>query len=194
MIGLQINAVDGASPKLEKFLSGLKQRRGLHQMMGNRVQALVRDHLIKLAGSRHATADRLGATPSGHLGKAAEKVASPASVRAGEDEAALVINHPGIGRAFHDVTIKPTKSKYLTIPLIAEAYNRRAYRVPDLFVLKGTPLLAKTDGDGKIKVWYRLVKSVRQKQDRTLLPSDEEIRQAALAGVGDYIDLLRGRN
>jgi hypothetical protein len=37
-------------------------------------------------------------------------------------------------------------------------------------------------------VWYWLVKSVHQRQDRSLLPTDEEYRLAALEGVRDFLD------
>ena len=41
-------------------------------------------------------------------------------------------------------------------------------------------------------VWYWLVKSVFQPQDRTLLPNDEQYRLTALKGVHDYMDRLLG--
>ena len=37
-------------------------------------------------------------------------------------------------------------------------------------------------------VWYWLVKSVHQKQDRSLLPTDEEYHLATLEGVRDFLD------
>ena len=41
-------------------------------------------------------------------------------------------------------------------------------------------------------VWYWLVKTVTQAQDRTLLPSDEEYRLAALESIRDYVDEILG--
>jgi hypothetical protein len=41
-------------------------------------------------------------------------------------------------------------------------------------------------------VWYWLVKSVFQRQDRTLLPNDEQYRLAALEAVHDYMGWLLG--
>jgi hypothetical protein len=41
-------------------------------------------------------------------------------------------------------------------------------------------------------VWYWLVKSVFQRQDRTLLPNDEQYWLAALEGVHDYMGWLLG--
>lgn len=215
---LKIDIIDGATPRLLQFLAGLQRRRALHRMMGNRVQALTRDHLIKIAQTRHATARKLGGTPTGHWGKAAEKVARPESLTVTETEGELVINHPGITRAFKDITIVPTGGrKFLTLPLIGAAYGRRARTIPGLFrpLRKGAhavgfkvnasgrkvPIYA---SDARLKVlsqqghnglvhWYSLVRRVLQRQDRTLLPTEKEYVKAARAGVLDYVRLLRSQ-
>lgn len=205
MNALHYNINAESSPALQRLYSGLKRRRGLHKLMGGRVQNCARDHLIRIAGQRHKQANKLGAQPSGFLGQAAEKVARPSAVKASEDAAALQLSHPGMRRAFEDVVIEPNKpGGALTIPMHARAYNRRAYRIKGLFVMqtaKGAFLVKnafESRGRGQIKrgrlvFYYRLVKSVRQKQDRTLLPSDEEIKLAALRGADDYVALLQAK-
>ena len=64
---------DDAVPLLRRFRAGLTDATGLHEAIGKDVANAVRDYLIELAESKHRTAERLGASPSGHLAKAAEK-------------------------------------------------------------------------------------------------------------------------
>ncbi|MEO7933208.1 MAG: hypothetical protein ABIT76_08635 [Chthoniobacterales bacterium] len=163
-------------------------RRDLLTAAITEVQEVTRIHLRDIASTRHATAQRLGASPTGHLAQAAEKVAG-AAITADENEAALVFNHPGLSRAFRDVTITPTKSKALTIPIAAVAYGRRAGEFAGLFLYKGktgNAFLALQE-DGKLKLLYLLLRSVTQKQDRSLLPSQEQWSAAAVQGAKKYV-------
>lgn len=197
-IGLQIE-VRGAEVELllDQFLERLTDRTSMNEAVGIRGTEVTRSHLVAIAQSRHATAQRLGAPPSGHWGQAAEKT----TFTANQEGATVSIEQPGIGRVAHDVTITPgSGKKYLTLPAIAAAYNQRAYRISGLHVMvrfiggerRAVALATKTGaGADRVEtVWYWLVQSVTQKQDRTLLPSDEEYRLAALAGVRDFVDRL----
>lgn len=207
-----ISIQDYATPRLQRLIDGLRNPRPLYQMAGARVQECVRDYLIVLAGSRHDTAESLGAQPSGHLGKAAEKVARPSALHPIPDGISLSLNHPGMSRAFKDVTIRPgPDKKYLTIPAVAEAYNKRAYRFDNLEVLfgkngpyalaerpqtkvrwrksKGRTYAAAGEQRGG-RIFYWLVKSAFQEQDRTLLPEGVDLHNAALAGARDFVNLL----
>ncbi len=173
---------------------------GMAKAMGVEVQNKSVDHLRGLAASRHDTANRLGAAPSGHLAQAAEKVGAASAVTTisggGSNIAVLAINHPGMVRAFRDVTIVPTTKKFLAIPLAAIAYNRKPSQLTDeghnMFVLRSKDsgkdrlILAEKQGDS-IMPLYLLVRSVTQKQDRTLLPSDDEFSEAAVTGISNYI-------
>lgn len=193
-VGLQIDVRDaGAQQLLDRFFATLTDRTGIHEHIGERASELTRSHLVAIAQSRHKTAQKLGATPSGFWGQGAEKTTSVADA----EKATVTINQPGIGRAAHDVDILPGGGKkYLTLPAIAAAYNKKATTVPDLTMMirwkdgqRRAIALGQKAGE-QFTVWYWLVKSVRQKQDRTLLPSDEEFRLAALAGIRDSIDAL----
>jgi hypothetical protein len=208
---IQVRSAD-VDRKLQAFFAQISDRTEMNQAIGERARELTRNHLVAIAESRHATAERLGATPSGHWGQAAEKT----TFEADGIGATVSVHQRGISRVAHDVEIKPGEGKkYLTIPAIAEAYNQRAYRVPGLHLIFGRkageaarPIALGTgaaseikygrirkDGSRKIThtasqlgtIWYWLVKSVHQKQDRTLLPSDEEYRLSALAGVRDFL-------
>lgn len=196
-ISLKVDVNDGATPRVREFLERCANMRGLHEAIGLRARALTRDHLIELARDRHATANRLGATPSGHWAQAAEKTTHTADAVS----ATVTIAHPGIGRAMHDVDIVPTGGKKaLTIPLIAQAYNLRAaaaWEQEGLFIAGGknakgkeVAVAVKRLGDGSLQPWYLLVPRVHQKQDRTLLPSDGEYALAAQQGARDFADYL----
>ena len=75
-------------------------------------------------------------------------------------------------------TIRAKRSKYLTIPLVAEAYARSARRFPDLFVIKskkGNLLLVKPDkssGDVPRKK-FNAKKEAKRKLPKTERPKKE---------------------
>jgi hypothetical protein len=199
---------------LQTFIAGLKDRRFLHQAMGDRVAALTSAHFYTRSTTH---ANPFGAPSSRFWAKAGDKVTAQSSLRADDQAAVLTIQHPGVRRAFEDVAITPSAGKqWLTIPLIAAAYNRRAYRVKGLFrpLKKGASAIGyRMKGNRRVPVfdaadrmhvlaqraggtlvhWYALVRSVLQKQDRSILPSDEEFQAAALRGAVDYMDQLRVR-
>lgn len=145
--------------------------------------ALVRGHLRTEAAKRHRAATALGATPTGHLEKAAQSV----SPEAAENEASVTVNSPGITRAFHALDIRPRAARSLTIPVHAFAYGRRAAEAArglegGLFRPKGKSyLMGRVEGTPT--VLYLLRSHVRQAQDRSLLPSDGEIAAAAARGA-----------
>jgi len=150
-------------------------RAQLNQAMGESVRDTVRDHLRALAQSRHTTAEKLGATPTGHLEQAARAIeGSPVS--ATSSEATLTINHVGMIRALKDVTILP-KKQFLTIPMNAIAYGRRIGECDQVQIVHRGEAV-RTDIAA-----YILVRSVTQKQDRSLLPSDAELQDAAVLGA-----------
>lgn len=196
---VSIDIHSGAGPGLAHVLDRLRGagRRDLIEAMVVGVQEVTAEHLRGLAGTKHDTANRLGAKPTGHLAQAAEKAAVPeaVSVIAGdgvEGEGTLTIRHPGLARAFGDVTIRAKNAGALTIPVNAAAYGRRAGEMQDLVLMKnakGNAFLARpVDGDSKkMEVMYLLVRSVTQKQDRTLLPSQAEWEAAARKGAAAYI-------
>ncbi|MGA3169462.1 MAG: hypothetical protein ABSE62_00460 [Chthoniobacteraceae bacterium] len=181
---------DAGSRRWMRDVTGSLARRNLHQAMGEEVQVLTADYLRRLAGSRHDTAEALGAAPTGFLGTAAEKVASPGALEADSNAATLIIDHPGMRRAFGPVTISPRNAKSLAIPIHAIAYGQRArflWNQLSLFIPKGCNFIAMKGPDGKsILPLYILVRSVTQKQDRTLLPSDEEFEGAAIKGAENF--------
>jgi hypothetical protein len=208
----EITHKDLATPVLTKLVNQLTDRTGLHKSIATQAANVTRDYLIGIAGKRHKTADRLGANPTGHLERAAQSVSSEANA----EEAIIGVTSPGMSRALEDLTIKPKNRKYLTIPATAEAYGRRAGSFNDLrlavfgktlalvkaeqssladrkrsgFSVDKNNLRAPMKDAGKGVVYYWLVKSVFQKQDRTLLPSDDLYKAAAEEGAVSYLEML----
>lgn len=178
-----------STPALAALVASLEDPTGLHVAMAARGERLMRDYLRAIAPGRHATANRLGARPTGILEKAAESPEGRGSV-----DGATVTIRPGevLSRTFGEVTIRPTGGKrYLTIPVAAEAYGRRAREFDDLkFIRIGPqqiPVLARRMANGNMVVYYALAREVKQKQDRTLLPSDDAILEEMESAAGDVL-------
>ena len=75
-------------------------------------------------------------------------------------------------------TIKAKRKEYLTIPLVAEAYEKRARRFPDLFVIKskkGNLLLVKPDkSSGSVpRQKFNAKKEAKRKLPKTERPKKE---------------------
>ncbi|BCU75987.1 hypothetical protein [Luteolibacter sp. LG18] len=141
--------------------------------------------------NRHATAEGLGAAPTLHHERTAGRL------EAASDEQFAILRIPrssGLGRAFHDVVILPGSGRqFLTIPADARTYGRRAgeFAPGDLtFTIVGGryPALMFTDG-WTVAFW--LARKVEQKQDRSLLPSDQIYRALSRRVILNYISELR---
>lgn len=181
--------INTASPVLREITRYLEDATRLHEMMGERVENLTRRYLAKLATERHATADRLGATPTGILSRAAE---SPEAK--GTRDAVVMTLRPAevLARAFGDVEIVPRAGKkFLTIPIHKDSYGKRAGEFSDLVFLfnkeTNNALLVRRAANGNIIPMFLLVRKVTQKQDRTLLPSDEAILAEMEAAAEDLL-------
>jgi hypothetical protein len=216
-IALSINVRDAVGPQLAALESGLGgDLSGLHEAIGTRARNLVIDHLTEVAKTKHKTADALGAPPTRHF----EDPASYTTASADREAATIGIRKVGMGRALHDVTIRPrAPRKFLAIPAIAAAYGQRAYRIRGLVAIvngdRGVLMMPQAGKSetyrtrryrgpdrfttvekkgGKFgTVWFVLVRKVEQKQDRSLLPSDAEFQLAAKQGALDFIDYLLAR-
>lgn len=209
-ISLEIRVRDVMGDRIESLVAGLKNRAPMHRYILAQALPLTRDWLLDLARTRHQTAQLLGASPTGHWAQAAEKTRGKATA----DSARVSVRQVGISRVERDIVIKPGPGKkFVTIAAIAQAYGQRAYRVPGLVaIVRGDHGVLMKPGPGKSHtyksriysgprrsraakvqggpigtVWYTLVKQVRQRRDRSLLPSDEAYRLAALKGLRLYV-------
>lgn len=115
---------------------------------------------------------------------------SPSRVTDGPGDS-VIVNVPGITRAYHDLNIKPIRAQKLAIPLHKEAFGVKSPKdVPNLFYVKnknGTEMLAKNEG-GALVVMYILKDSVHQAQNPDLMPSDDTIVQNINERLAALID------
>src|SRR5690606_38918242 len=100
----------------------------------------------------------------------------------------------GLGRAFHDITIRPINGgKFLVNADHKRTYGKSPREFPDdmfRFALVGgrhTALVFARKGDpdyGTVAYWLR--REVTQEQDRTLLPSDQTYLAVGTAAARRY--------
>lgn len=159
-------------------------RRQLYSAAADAVSIIVRHYLRQLGSWRHRSAQELGAQPTGILVNAATRTTSSATSEYGE----VLIPTPAVRRAFHDVEIRPKSWMFLTIPAARESYGKAvgvlaAHGWKIFRAGKKKALLGKLSKDEAPKVLYYLAQSVHQRQDRSLLPSDEEINSTAAAAM-----------
>lgn len=187
MFGINVNLTAEETSVLGELQRGLSgDRTELHSFMAPPIEARTVSWLQGLGGTRHATANALGATPTGFLTSAAGTV----QARGTADGVELAMQSAGLSRAFRDYDLRPVRAKYLTIPVRAEAYGKRA-REFDLKPGRATlpdgtagPLSLGTVGaDGSFTAFFRLVKKAHQPADRTLLPGDDDWLAAAEDGA-----------
>ena len=190
MIGITANS-DAIEPRLRAVAAELGNGAVASRNGCNHVVTLIRTHLAGLAASRHVTASRLGASPTGHIRAQAARCAMA------DDKGALItVGIPGIGRAYHDIEIRPKSSSALTIPVHRLAYGKTVSelkRSRTIFRPQGKDYLATTEEDGTITVLYLLRKVVRQPRDPSLLPSREQLSYTYAEGWRAAIRLAMQR-
>lgn len=178
---IEVTGADTAEESLQAIRNTLADRRVLHAEMAGNALDFTRQYL--LATPSHNTASKLGAKPTNFRARNATAISGES-----DNEAAIlrIPRDTGLGRAFGDITIKPQGGKkFLAIPASAETYGRRAAEwVSDtfdfsiIFTHRGpVPALVWAKSGGRHKkrdVAFWLRREVTQRQDRTLLPPDEE--------------------
>lgn len=171
MISISVDS-SRVEPRLRALAAELGNGATASRNGADNVVALIRTHLAGLAGSRHATAAKLGASPTGHI-----RAQACRREHADANGATISVGIPGIGRAFRDIEIAPRRASALTIPVHRLAYGRTVYEVSrdrSVFRPKGKNYLATTE-DGKLTVLYLLRTRVRQPRDPSLLPTREDL-------------------
>ena len=176
---------------LHRFLDCMKPsgRHHLFSAAAASVSDLVRRHIAADAPRRHSSSQFEDGTGqrTGFMEKAARGTVFHADAQHGE----VVIPSPGFGRAFHDVEIVPTHGAALTIPISSHAYGHRVKELRSMGWIIFSPkksegakenlgtLMGYGPNDEQAIPLYVLKKRVRQRQDRSLLPSDAAISTTA---------------
>lgn len=186
---IDTRGVASTAEEVQRLRGGLADQRQLHARIAVQGSEFTRDYLRGL--DRHKTARALGATPTQHHARAARGIESESDA---ETATIRIPRSSGLARAFQDFVIRPgSGNKLLTIPADKRTYGKRAGEfapgvlVFAMSVAKRTPLLVFADGSG---VAYWMTPVVRQKQDRTLLPSDQAYRTLTRGVTALYIEEL----
>lgn len=189
MIAIQTSITDSATPTLDRIAIEANAGEPRNKLIGASVNRLVKDHLVKKNSS---SPNKLGGPRTNLF----VQMSRSTNFRADNTSATVSINHVAAGQRYRGGTIHARRSKYLTIPLTPAAYNQRARgnRFADkLFAQhskKGNLILflkPRTKGDPIVPI-YALKESVTQKPDPTVLPTDQEIQEAALKGARLHLD------
>ena len=170
----------------------LADRAGLHAQIAGDAEKFVKTRGFATAQTEHRSAAKLGASPTGHLERAYNSIESTS------DATAAVLHVPRASRlraAFGAYVLTPVKSKYLTIPVDAESYGRRAREFEDLAAARLGPrktlFLIRQLPDGKIQTLYVLVKSASIPADPSLIPFADLEQEAADSAEEYYDEIVR---
>ena len=186
---LAISVQDGPMRRLFAAM-GPEGRRACHHAMAYALLVLCRKHLARAATSRHKTAARLGAAPTGHL----EEAARTMLIQADADHGAVEVRSPGFARALGPLTVRARRAKALTIPLDRAAHGRRAAELKrmgwSLFQAPGPALrgiLMGKSPSGDVRALYALRPSVTLPHDPGLLPKHEALAQTAKEALANRL-------
>lgn len=166
---------------LEEAVYAVIQRlKGKINGMGNAIsQSLARttkDHLHdRFPGSTHYSPEKVTEGPRSSTENSAIGEAN--------------VDIPGFSRAWHDVTIKPIRTKYLAIPIHQSAYGKSPSEFKDLFIKKDTHALFQKRGEGIVAL-FALASQAFQKQDSSIAPSDQTYADNIAKSLFNEIDKL----
>ncbi|MES2706400.1 MAG: hypothetical protein V4726_07335 [Verrucomicrobiota bacterium] len=173
-------------------------RRAMHEYMAQFVGRLTTEDLEDEVGTKHKTANALGAEPTHFFAKAAGSVKASGT----DDGVTMTMQRAGLSRAFFTYHLRPIRSRLLTIPIKKESYGKRAREFKDLkwrTFTKEDKAAGKTDTAGLVLgrpaeekggmfiALFAGTKKATVPQDRKILPSDEEWLKAAGIGLTAYL-------
>lgn len=203
MSGISLTVTDlGSSAAFLRDFNRLafqaRNRAGMMRVVGRRGANELKTHFR----IRNRTPNKLGGERTNWWQRVADSVQNPTLI--GDTGVKITINHLGFALKVFGGTITPKTKASLTIPQAPEAHGRTVATFQQetgiqLFLLrkKGgalSNLLAGFVGDGTIKVFYILAKSVTQQPDPEALP-DQGRFEAALVDEGQqYLDREIRRN
>lgn len=183
-MNVQFSITDNATPALRSAVDTLTFRRAA-KVAGQSLRVLFRKHL---AGKQREP-NKKNWPKTNWYQRARERVTFVEDARG----AAISIDFPGFAMRYtgNPSVILPVNAKTLAIPMHPMAYGRRPREFKDLLfvpVLRGRTvgLLAMRVGSGPATAWinlYRLVKYVRTKADKSMLPTDAEMKAEATAAI-----------
>jgi len=202
-------SISGSAPDQIDSLRSDLSAPGSKDAAGRRVQKLLKDYLRQLDTSRP---NKIGGKRSHYYADTSRNV----SYETTDDGAEVHVHQIGLALHYYGGTIRPTGGRrFLTIPVDPEAYGRRAGEFDNLEIAWGRTqggkprpigLVTKTDWSYQTKknrktgvkevtgaTWsagkwmFALVYSATIQADKSILPEDSTIQNAALSAITDYI-------
>jgi hypothetical protein len=187
-LSFKINLRDTASARVKAVMEAMEPR-NLNAVGMRAAVNITRAYLFQINSER---ANKLGGARTNFYAQAAR--GTQGELR--PEGFVIGINQVGMGQRYHGGTITARNAKYLTIPVTAQAYGKRAREFQDLEFIRGKDGKAVLVKKGTGEVFYSLVPSVHQKPDPSVLPSEERYREGVAGAVEVYLDRVieRSRN
>lgn len=182
---ITVSGEGGAVPR--RVLGALAPAR-LNPVIGRAAANTYRSHFFALNKSRP---NRLGGKRTNYYAGAARATSFALQ---GDDTVVVSVNQIGIRQRVFGGTIKPRNAKFLTIPVAPEAHGKRAREFGDLelvFGQGGQPIALAHKAQGKRRygmILFRLVKSVTQQPDPTVLAPRKDVVAAIKTAVTATVD------
>lgn len=180
-------------PPLLRLADGIK-RPDVRRVMGRAIGTTLRKHYTKLDRERP---NQLGGKRTHFWGQVRRSVQQPMLV--GGDGVRVDTNHVGAAQRYFGGDIEAKPGKKLTIPVHPEAHGKRAREFDDLdpiYFDNGDGILVRPNDEspnGIGEVYYLLRQRVHQEEDPTVLPTEEELQQAAFTAGDEHIRTLIAR-
>ena len=177
-------------------------RASMHALAADELAETIGAHIRRYAMTKHATARRFGAQPTGHYENGVGRISTSADSAHGE----VVIPIPGISRAWGPVEITPVRANRLTVPITPGGQTVYGKTVGELRALgwrffqgqrghEAEDILFGYRGKGKereVKAMFVLKTFVRLEQDASLLPTKEELsRKASNAIIREVMEVVK---
>lgn len=166
------------SKRIQNILLALKPtpQKQLSSKAMDGVVSYVSKYIYKYSQTHHKSAQRLGATPTGHLEKASRSVRKRGMT--------FSVTSAGFRRVLQPLNIRAKNKPNLTIPIHAISYGKWWKQLPanvrnDTFRPYGTNIIAwKPRWSDRFIPLYALKKSVVVPQEPKLLPTKGQIARA----------------
>jgi hypothetical protein len=205
---IKSDSIDATLRDLDK-LGGAISGDDVKAVMGRAIRGVVVSHFIQIASdsAHHKTARSLGAAPTGIYEKAAQGTSQP---EVSQEGVSITIHQVAIAQRFFGGTIEPVNAKFLAIPARSEAYGKRPREFDNLrlilFKSGSGALVSKEPPSGTRRtriagsarepglIFFWLVKQAVQEADPTVLPTEEEMLNAAVESAQEYIESVWSKN
>ena len=192
MLDIQVNLDGSGAIGLLRKLQWSFQGRAASRAVGEACAKLTRDHLCRIASSRH----RSGLARNFYARAADAVVSEPVS-----HGAMITIPHTGLALRYYGGTVRPSGRvslvtgrpiKRLAIPIKGRgAEGRLPKDFKGLFVVaskrSGKAVLAGRGPSGLVRALFTLVKSSTHKADKSVLPTDDQYTAAGADALDELL-------